>query len=229
MKPALGQTLVMLAAMIAAYWWLHQPELIPFSLQVFASVILMYFGLKFLRRHKLWYVLPHPGSLELALVTFGTLILIGSTGNLDSPYFFISFIHLFFLVFAAPLTTSLIATLGMMTFHYGLNPVMSQPEFITLLSLPVMLILFTLINQQHQELKAERLLLENEALTIAELEEDEHTLHSFLELFLKPKLALLHQLLQNTDQNRATIQGQLMLIGLEIEKLLQRIKSKSST
>lgn len=224
--PALGQPLVMLFSIVAAFWWLHVPSLRPFSLQVFAGCILVYFALKFIRRHTLWHVLPVPGALEIALITFSSLLLIGSTGNLESPFFFITFIHLFAVVFAGRLSTSIVVTLGIVIFHYAMTPIVSLNQAIVLSSIPVMLVVFILIQLQHAQLKKEEEVADYATQALGELEQEEAEIATFLQLFLKPKLTLLQQLNQNASQNRAAIQGQITLIGLEIEKVLYRLTIK---
>lgn len=99
-------TTLLFAAVVGVYIWLNSP-LNAYTLQLVALLALLYLGVHRLKRR-----LPHLFrrnliSLDLTLLTCMALILISSTGHLDSPLFFL----LYFLLFAIALLYEIEATL----------------------------------------------------------------------------------------------------------------------
>lgn len=214
---ALLQTLYLSAVIVVVYVWLHIPFLSYYSLQAFTFSIAVYFLYKFIHKSKFWHIAPqldHP--FEMGLVTFAVLLLIGSTGNTQSPLYVLSYMHLFFLVFATPAITSIVITLVILLFHFGLSTTNFVAEIPELLSLPFMLFLFLFTKYQHQELLVEKLELENE-------EQNLSFVQKFLRDFVIPKLTLLKNLSGQAFQNQDAILSQVMLIEIEINKLIDKL------
>ena len=226
-------TLFMVGGITLVYWWLHVPSLVGYSLQLFVVIGLAYFFLKSLTKSKAWHILPANMSAETVLATMSFLLLIGSTGNTSSWFYPLTYIHLFFIVFSSHTLTSIITTLLIMLFHYGLSPNLAQHELISLMTLPVIMVFFLFAKSQHREVVQDRLLLEEEEATLHQLESTEFRLESFLQHFLQPKIEQVENLLQKQglDQtqgrnNLSLVREQLQLIRLKVEELLQQIKAE---
>lgn len=218
-------TTAMTLGIALIYWWLHVPSLRPYSLQAFAAIGLLYFLVKGVSKTKAWHILPAFMSIETILATMAFLLLIGATGNTASWFYPLTYIHLFFVIFSSQVGTSIFVTMLIMLFHYGLSPNLVQHELVSLATLPIVMAFFIFAKLQHEEVIEDRLIIKEEAAQLQKLESEEFQFENFLKNFLKPKIAQLEQLLDH-PHNSHTIKGQLHLIKLEIEKLLNKIKSE---
>ena len=217
-------TLAMTLGIALIYCWLHVPILVGYSLQAFAVIGLLYFVVKKISKTKAWYILPAFMSIETVLATMAFLLLIGATGNTASWFYPLTYIHLFFVIFSSHVGTSVIVTMLIMLFHYGLSPNLGQHDLVSLLTLPVVMAFFIFAKLQHEEIIKNKLVTQEEEVRLNELESEEFKLENFLENFLKPKMTQLEQLLEYPN-NLQSIKGQLHLIKLEIEKLLDMIRT----
>jgi hypothetical protein len=143
---------VITLAIVWAFVWLRSPNLAPYSLQLFGVVIVAYFLVKKLNQADFWQLLPSPLSLEMSLATLAFLLVIGATGNVRSPLFPLSFVHLFFLAFSSRIATALIITLEILLFHYSLTPDPSPVELSYLVSLPLVMAFFLVAKDQYNRL-----------------------------------------------------------------------------
>jgi hypothetical protein len=216
---ALVYRLLLLSSVIAAFFWLQVPELHRYSGQVFALVVVIYFVLKRLSNAKIWHLAPNVLSVELPLVTFAVLILIGATGNLHSIYYPVSYIHLFFLVFATDVGTSILILLAIILFHYGLAPAFTSQEISFLSSLPVITLFFMFAKAQYTQAQTNQKIVQNQEQELLSAQTAEVSLQTFLVTTLQPKLEQMQQLLQYPEQNRTTLKSQLTWLQLQIEKL----------
>jgi hypothetical protein len=216
---ALTQTVLLSMVIAFVYVWLHVPTLAYYSLQIYALSIVFYFILKYLSRAKFWHIAPTAHSLEMMVATFSFLLLIGSTGNTSSVLYPLGYVHLFFLVFATPISTSIITTLLIILFHFGLSEGNLYQELPHLLTLPLMLILFLFTKHQHQELILEKHMIQQEEQNIGFVQK-------FLQEFINPKLTLLKNLSENAYQNQDGIISQIMLIEIEINKLIAKLDTR---
>lgn len=207
------------------YAWLQHPTLGQFSLQAFAFAALLYFGLKRLNNAKIWHITPAYISFEMIIATFAFLLLIGSTGNTTSLFYPLTYLHLFFLVLATHVSTSIITTGMLVLFHYGLTPSLSSTEISQLLTIPMMTILFLFAKQQHEEVIKERAIIEADEHALAQARNHEFTLMSFLTTYLPQKIAQVKHLTQNAALNKDAITGQLTLLEIETANMVQKIES----
>ncbi|MBD3279481.1 MAG: hypothetical protein GF390_02090 [Candidatus Pacebacteria bacterium] len=163
-------SLILSLAVISAYFWLAIPTLKNYSLQAFMVVVLIYLLLKRVQKAKLWHLVPNFASAEMALATFAFLLIIGATGNTDSIFFFLTYLHLFFLVLTAKSFTAIVISMEIILFHYALSTNVSSVTISHLLSIPVMLLIFLFAKEQHEEVLKDRLIIEEEEKEIKELE-----------------------------------------------------------
>jgi hypothetical protein len=221
--PAKLQSLVLLASIALTYVVLHIDGLKPYSLQIFAGSIAIFFILKRFKRAKLWHVLPDKMSLEVGLLTFAFTFLIGSTGNTHSVFYPLSYIHLFLLIFSASAFTSIGTIIFLMLFHYALEPVLTGDEVGAVLSLAVIGIILLFAKQQYDEVHSKEELLEKEVFELDQISFKEQTIESFIRTFLKPKISLITQLLEDPEETKATAAKQMALLETELEKMTTKL------
>lgn len=220
----------LIIAIGAAFWWLSIPALDAFTPQLFAVSTLIYFLLKKFSKAKFWHILPSHTSLELVVASFAILILIGSTGNISSPFYALTYIHLFLLVFSTGNKTSTIALMLIMIFHTALS---SSPQADTLalishlVSLPVLFFFFLFAKSQYLEVIRERNIIASDEVTVHELQDTVHDLTHFLESFSQKKLLQIKSLLHAPQENSKAILGQLSLLELEIERKLSQLRIRN--
>ena len=143
---------LLLLAIGGAYLWLRLPALTFHALQAVAFCTFLYVLLNFAERRsgKIWHLLPKTDSALLSLITFTLLLLIGATGNIDSPLYPLTYIHLFFVVMTTTLAPALVATFGAMWFHLALAPNINPTSLAHVLVLPIIMIFFLFAKQQHE-------------------------------------------------------------------------------
>lgn len=225
--PAALHTFLLALAIGLAYLWLMTPALEKYSLQAMALVVLIYAAVKIATRAKFWQILPTRMSIETALATFAFLLLIGSTGNLASWFFPLSYIHLFFIIFSSQIGTSIIISMLILLFHFALNPALNQHELVSLATLPIVMLFFLFARKQHQEVITDQYIITQSEQELAEVNYDANAMEKFLVEFLSPKLDQLKEL-SNYPGNSPTIYGQITIIKIEIEKLMQHIKKQNT-
>lgn len=221
---ALIHTLLLMVTVVGVYVWLHTPGLEQYSSQAFAVSALLYFLVKLVTKAKPWHVLPVAMSLETIIVSFAFLLLIGSTGNTTSVFYPLTYIHLFFIVFSSQLGTTVVMTALIMLFHYSLTPDLSQHALVTLITLPLIMIFFLFAKRQHEEATRDRVIIKKEHRALERLQAEDSTVRMFLHTFMLPKLTQFEELLQYPRENQQPLIGQLQVIKVEIEKVLQMIR-----
>lgn len=224
--PAIYHTLLISLGVILAYTWLHIPFLEHYSLQVFSLTVLIYFIIKRFKKAKIWHVVPTMGSSEMLVVTFALLLLVGATGNLDSIFYPLTFIHLFFLVLSSRTSTAIVITVEILLFHYALSPQFTSVEVSALMTVPIVMIFFIFAKNQYHEAWKERLIIEQEEKELATTKKDETQLRVFLERLVEDKITQLEELLQQPEQNIQAIHEQLTAISSQAQAVLANTENK---
>ncbi len=246
-RHTLAQTLVLAAAIILAYIWLHIPVLAQFSLQAFAACILLYFILKKINEARVWELLPTTHVDEMSLVTFAFLILIGATGGTTSVFFSLIFVYLFFVSMTMRRWTCIAVTLLTTLFFYALNPDLAQNLNLShLASIPLVMVFFMFAKYQYDQARHKQTLIDIEnneiysyKIFLQHKEQELEQAHgqtwdwlfffeNFIFGFIQPKLDQLVEMAQ-FPQNLEAIRGQLVLMHLEIEKLKVQIKQNQAS
>lgn len=222
------QSAALVLAIIAAYLWLQIPALKPYALQGFSVAIILFFIAKRFTKAKLWHFLPSKTSLQMSFLTFALLLFIGATGNIESLFYPLTYVHLFFLVLATYVPAAIIATVGVVLFHYGLAPSMEPTHIQSLFSLPIMLLIFLFAKNEYDQAHAAQALLEKEEVELQHSKQQQHMLHTFVNDFLKPKLLTLENLSKNPEENSKEVGTQISLLISEIEKVVQKELSDSN-
>lgn len=215
--------LSLVLAIILVFVWLQIPAALPYSLQAVVLSFLLYFVIKRLKKTKLWYIAPTRGTLEMPLLTFGFLLLIASTGNLDSIFFPMSYAHLFFLVLTCSLPVILVATAGLMVFHFAMVVSLTPTAIAQILSLPLLMTFFLFAKFQYDHLQTETRLLKREQARLAESQTKQTSAEQFLAEYLQPKLLYLQELAKYPENNRELLQRQLSRLQLEMTKIIKKL------
>ena len=145
-------------------------------------------------------------------------MLIGASGNKESIFYPLIYVHLFFLVFATNPTTAIIVTGGLMWFHYALGIQINTREIADLLTLPLIMGFFLFAKNQYQEVIKKAFILNQEQKII---KKENQEVIIFINQVLQPKLEELKNNLLKTDQFAAQDVEQ---INQEVEKLENHIK-----
>lgn len=226
---AFFHTLFLVLAVVLAYVWLQIPGLNLYSLQVFVGSIAFYIVLKRLKKAELWHIAPTAHSIELALITFAFLLLIGATGATQSVLYPLSYILLFFVVFSSRLSTAIITVAMVVLFYYLLSSGFSNHNLSLLSTLPLLFLFFVFAKAQYQEVTREHAeLSKNEAL-LTTYGDSHQQLTSFVISFVQPKLEYITKLLDYPSDNKQTLMSQITLLQVEIEKMTARLKIEKRT
>lgn len=226
MKPFRIQVVLLLSSIALAYVSLQFQPAREYALQVFALAVLIFFAIKRLKKAKIWHVLPENASVEMSLLTFAFLILIGATGNLESHFFALTYVLLFLLAMTNKANTAISSTVAMMSFYFLLSPNLNTSQFINLMTLPLLLAFFLFAKWQYDESETSKLLLEEETSVSVSSLATIGDLTSFINNFLKPKLKIIRKISQSKDGTLRETINQISLLESETDKLLEQLKSK---
>lgn len=238
-KTSIFQVTLISIAILTTYFWLSIPFLEELSIQAFAVSILIYFLLKKLNKIKFW-LLPNSTLDEMMIVTFAFLLLVGSTGNIESIFFPMVYVYIFFISLCCHPSSAVVITLEVVLFHYALNGDVSLEHLSNLLSIPMIMLFFLFAKQQYDEVQKNQQIIEmnqeqieyyqnfvqNQQQTLKKLEKkskEKSNLKSFLAEYINPSLRQL-QKLSKLEKNKIILQRQLTVLTFEIDKFLKKIK-----
>ena len=207
-------------AIILAYVWLQMPFLARFSLQGFAVAILVFFALLFLAQRS--QTSANVLRFELVPLIFAIIILIGSTGSTSSSFFALLYVFLLLVVLNTTLNTSSIVTSELVFVFYALTINLEVRDWLQLLSLPLMMGFFIYSKYQFDMSAQQREELVTSTELVETISQQKMTLERFIKTFLKPKLAMLAKLGNDTDTSKQVLLNQLDLLDSEIDKVLAR-------
>lgn len=214
--------LVLISIALCAAWVLSMvPFLHTYALQFFAGIVLVFFMLKRMQRSAWLHLAPSSNSYEMALLSFGFFFLIAATGNVSSPFFMLSFIHLFFLSLSTPLVVALIVVVETVILHILLTPAMTTGEFFSLLPLPLTLIIFVVAHEQYKTLQKTAQLLEKETDALVETKKTELSIYEYLVHTVLPQL----QSLRETARQSAMAE-QIETLYQQTYQFVERIRQK---
>lgn len=220
----LSHTVSLILTVLLAYVWLAIPALEPFALQAFAVAILIFLVVKRIQKVKVWHILPQHGSLEITLLTFAFLILIGATGGINSMFFSLSYLLLFFLALTAEVSTAIGVTVAIMLFYYALAGIFDIKTLEALVGLPLGLLVFIFAKSQYDEAHISKALLLKEESELDLATNEATVLEKFVGEFLEPRLTALEE--AGDSLKPSEIITQLGLLRSEITKQLERLKPK---
>lgn len=216
------QAALVFLAVIVSYVWLNMPSLDYYSPQFAGVFILTYFIIRYGRLHFSKKTNKNDSTgPEFALVSLATLILIGSTGNTESFFFPLSFLHIFFLTMRYTPVGSLLLTGAIVIFHLGLSENPNLETWSDLMAIILLLFVFLFAKKQYEEkVKKQILAMEKDEA----LSERQAQAILFLTTFLKPKLTSLLHLMRYPTANKEVIIKQLAILDQETDSVLDEEK-----
>lgn len=219
-------SLILSLAICLVYAWLKLPFLSPYSLQLFAGVVLLYFIIKKVHKATIRQLLPAQSSIEMAVITIAFLLLIGATGNIRSVLFALSFVHLFLLALKTDLVTACIVTIEVVLFHFALTPQASLAELSFLISLPVVMVFFLFAKQQYFKSFSQQQKLAAQQAQLTQSQLIDQKLERFMHGLLEEKLAKLHRLSFFPIQNQRQMQAEMEEIAAITDELITQTQAE---
>lgn len=219
-------SLILSLAICLVYAWLKLPFLSPYSLQLFAIVVLLYFIIKKIHKATIRQLLPAQASIEMAVITIAFLLLIGATGNIRSVLFALSFVHLFLLALKTDLVTACIVTVEIVLFHFALTPQASLAELSFLISLPVVMVFFLFAKQQYFKSFSQQQKLAAQQAQLTQSQLIDQKLERFMHGLLEEKLAKLHRLSFFPIQNQRQMQAEMEEIAAITDELITQTQAE---
>ena len=214
------ELILITTAIMLAYIWLQMPFLARFTLQGFAVAILVFFALLFLAKRS--KTSANVVRFELVPLIFAIIILIGSTGSTTSSFFALLYVFLLLVVLNTTLNTSSIVASELVFVFYALTINLEVRDWLQLLSLPLMMGFFIYSKYQFDMSAQQRKELVTSTELVETISQQKMTLERFIKTFLKPKLAMLAKLGNDTDTSKQVLLNQLDLLDSEIDKVLAR-------
>jgi len=120
-------TALLIFATLGVYFWLANPVLVPFTLQLVAILVLLYLGSHYLKARKPQWFHRSTITLDITILTSMILLLITETGALNSPFFFLCYFLLFAVAMLYEIEATLVLTGTLILFFMFLpNPAWTQ-------------------------------------------------------------------------------------------------------
>lgn len=213
------------AALTLAFALSLIPGIHAFALQGFAIVVLIFFTLKRLKKQKIHHIVPDSDSLEMALLTFGFFFLIACTGALNSPFFVLSFIHLFFLSLTTTPLVSLAVVTETIVLYVVQNHQLTSQELFLLLPLPLTLIIFIFARQQYSELQKTTHILEKESQELVDTKKAELSFEQYLSSSLTPQLTTLRSMIASENASVEDVLNRITLIEEATQTIVEKIRT----
>lgn len=160
-------SLILLTATLLTFLWVSDPTLSPYALQVSAVLLLTLLACK--------HVLK-PVSFKLAESTIATitiLLIVGTTGGIRSPLFFLNYLLLFSLSLLLEPIIPIILSGAIMAFYLLLTlPDGTSLQLVQLLAFPLMTPLSYLFGKLYQKVNNQNIQLHKLSEKVEELEEE---------------------------------------------------------
>ncbi len=147
--PLIIHSIYILGTLFVASFWLSVPALSPYTIHLVAFFVLVYLASYLWQRHsnkKIPFLLSIINSVVFLLIV---LLLVLSTGGLNSPLFFLIYFVLFALSLAWEPTITIVFSLGLIIFFLYAHPQLTMQELITLTSLIFITPLSLFFGQQY--------------------------------------------------------------------------------
>lgn len=223
--PAFVYTLLLSVLTIFAYIWIYHPILTMYTLQFFAVSIVIFLIMRKLRRKNLLSSKEDAIPYELVIFSTCLFIFIGTYSNNLQLLFPILTIAIFCFVFFAPLFISLTTSLLTLVFIVSNNQFNQSSDYTLLFMIPLLLCLFLFTKKQYDLAHAEELLLAQQSQKVDALQTKSSELESFIQDYLKPKIAIIEELAEENEQDCELIRSQLELLDTELDKQLLKLQS----
>lgn len=223
MLPILAGVLGTLSSVI----WLSFPNLQPWSLQAGAVLVLLYIASIRLSGKRWAQFLPPAAGLQSVFLTSAAGIIVGSTGGVNSPFFFFLPLTIFFCTLTLPLQAVVVQSLGLTIILWmGLPQKIMLIDWTHLLLLPAMLPVAFLARQ---EMDASKHRQHAEFLAHQKREKQAEEAVIFLGTLVGPKISSIQTFLQQSPENRIPAAKQLETLATEIRGYAHELESSAET
>lgn len=229
---ALKHAVLLTMSVLATYLFLQVPALKHFALQVFALLAMVYILLQH-RRGPLLESVMQVNSAELALINSAILLLIGSSGSLDSAFFVLTFVQLFFVAMAAQPSVALLMALEIAVFHFSLTAgqrttlALSMADWTNLAAIPLVMVFYLFAKIQTQRAYYRSFLLDAGERELLKAKSDDQAVDEFVQSLLNKRLPMLEFLLSFPEKNKAQVVAEMKMLKADLNLLLRQINKKS--
>ena len=217
--------MAILIALVGCWLWLAGTSLSYYTPQLAAVLALTYFGIRFARKKHFLPLTQEQSTPEFALVSAAILLLIGSTGNIESIFFPLAYIHTFFLTMSLKPFQAILVSMAIVLFHFTLLGNATPQSLAQLISLFLMLFVFLFAKKQYEEHLREKAVVEQQEV---ELSDQQSNAILFITTFLKPKLESLLRLSDYPQENKEVINRQIIIIQDAVEQLLEVVNENKN-
>lgn len=226
---SLKYAVLLTMSVVAAYLCLQIPLVRQYSLQLFALATIVYILLQRRWRGRFSLILPEHNAAHFALLNFACLLLVGSSGALSSPFFALSFIHLFFLALATPTWVALLIALEIMVFDVSVTIAwlssleLSVGAWSNLSSIPVVMLFYVFAKMQYEKAYQNSLLMRAETRALLKAQQDDQAVAAFVASLLNKRLPMLEFLLSFPKENQIAIASEIVILKRDLNLLLRQI------
>jgi len=218
--PKMTYTLFFFVVVMLSYIWVRFESLSYYYTPQFISVLMLILvGLYYMKKRKKIALLEKI-RIELPLLSAIFLIIIGATGNIDSLFFPLAYIHIFILLITLDPINAIASSILLMIFHLSITPINTEQQLATVISIPIMMCLFLFTKKQLEQRFIEKQLVE---LREQQLSDQQTAAGLFIATFLLPKLEALSHLAQYPEANKDIILKQLSILEEEAGSVVNEI------
>lgn len=230
---ATKQAILLTMSVLAAYLYLQVPFLKNYFLQAFALSSAIYLFLQKKQKGRFTLFLPDSSALGLAIINFAFLLLVGASGSLNSLFFALTYIELFFLALTLSVKNALLLSLEIMVFHFSLSIALTTDfklnaaEWSNLLALPIVSIFYLFAKNQYEKAYRNHLLLDAQNRELERAQSDDQAVADFVAALLNRRLPMLEFLLSFPAKNQKAIFAEMQILKQDLNLLIRQIEKKS--
>lgn len=233
--PATKQAVLLTMSVLGVYLYLQVPFLREVAVQFFAFLMALYLLLTRWRTRRLnvWRL---SAGWEMVLLNAALLLLVGYSGSLYSPFFVLTFVHLFILSMVSDYKTTLVIVLQMIAFHFSLSIAvspdlrLSMVALSNLLALPLVTLFYLFAKWQYKKAYYHQLLAKTETRELLRARSDDQAVDEFVEALLNRRLPMLEFLLSFPEKNKAAIVAEVKVLKSDLNLLLRQMgRRRTST
>ena len=233
--PAIKRAIAMTMTVVFAYVFLQVPPVSKYSLQVFAILFILYWWRQRRRRGKTFYIFAELSSINIFFLNTAFLILIGGSQGLNSPFFALTFIQLFFVALSCEKQLAILLSLELVLFYLGLGlnqyglaltQTLSMTEISNLLAIPLVMVFYLFGKVQYQRAYYRSLLLDSEKQERLRAQADDLAVAAFVHSLLDRRLPMLEYLLTFPEKNSHVLSAEVQILKQDLNVLIKEIEKK---
>jgi hypothetical protein len=229
---ALKHAVLLTMSVLASYLFLQVPALRSWSLQVFAFLTLLYFIVQ--KKSGAWSTLwlPQRESPALPLLNAAILLLIGSSGSLESPFFILTFVQLFFLAMGSRSFVAILLAFEIAVFHFSMSAAartslaFNVMDWSSLFAIPLVMFFFVFAQLQSRRAYEQALMLDVGERALRKARSDDQAVSEFVQSLLNKRLPMFEFLLGYPAKNRFQLDAEMRLLRSDLQLLLRQLQQK---